>query len=285
MSHSDSSQTIIIADAFSTDRPFSGNPAAICVLPTACDDNRWMQGVAGEMNLSETAFVHPVDEGFRLRWFTPTVEVDLCGHATLATAHVLWSEGHLDLNSEARFVTNSGPLSATRDGDWITLDFPAEPQRPVEVPDQLSRALGTEPVYVGKNRFDLLAEVESEQVLRSLSPDFQLLAEIPVRGVIATSRCSSGEYDIVSRFFAPNCGVNEDPVCGSAHCCLTPYWSEKLGKDHLLAYQASHRGGILQLQNAGTRVHLSGRANTVMRGHLTAGPANCESSEAKSMIS
>lgn len=261
------SQEIIIVDAF-TDQPFAGNPAAVCVLPEP-RDAEWMQRVAGEMNLSETAYVYREEDAFRLRWFTPTMEVDLCGHATLATAHVLWSEGHLANDVPALFNTNSGRLTASRDGEWIKLDFPAEPPVDTETPDVLAAALGTTPIYVGKNRMDLLAEIDSEATLRALSPDLQLISAIPTRGVIVTCRCASGEYDFVSRFFAPNCGVNEDPVCGSAHCCLTPYWSAKLSKPELLAYQASARGGVLHLRLAGERVELGGRAVTTMRGQLT----------------
>jgi len=260
-------QSIIIVDAF-THEAFSGNPAAVCVLPGPRDD-KWMQSVAGEMNLSETAYVYPEEEGYRLRWFTPTVEVDLCGHATLATAHTLWSEGHLPMDQPARFHTNSGLLTAGRDGDWITLDFPAEPPTAAEAPADLTEMFGEVPAYVGRNRFDVLVELGSEEAVRTFRPDYQRLAEIPGRGVIITSRSESSEYDIVSRFFAPNCGVNEDPVCGSAHCCLTPYWSEKLDKQELLAYQASARGGVLRLKNRQTRVELAGRAVTTMRGELT----------------
>lgn len=259
-------QSIVIADAFAY-QPFSGNPAAVCVLDGPRDE-QWMQSVAQEMNLSETAFLYRQEKGYRLRWFTPTIEVDLCGHATLATAHVLWSEGHLRPDAVAHFVTNSGPLTATREGEWITLDFPAEPATDAAVPEQLAEALGVEPIYVGRNRFDLLVEIESEAVLRNLSPNYQQLAAIPVRGVIVTSRCASDDYDFVSRFFAPNCGITEDPVCGSAHCCLTPYWSDKLGETDLRAFQASPRGGVLRLGLRQDRVELSGQAMTVMRGAL-----------------
>ncbi len=260
-------QEIIIVDAFA-ERPFAGNQAAICVAPEPRED-AWMQSVAAEMNLSETAFLWRQDEVFRLRWFTPTVEVDLCGHATLAAAHVLWSEKYLDFGTTARFATNSGLLTADYDDGWIRLDFPSEPEAAAETPAQLAEALGVTPVYVGRNRMDLLAEVESEEVLKSITPDFRLLAEIPVRGVIVTAASASGDFDFLSRFFAPNCGVNEDPVCGSAHCCLAPHWSTKLGKSDLLAYQASSRGGVLRLRLNADRVELSGRAFTTLRGQLT----------------
>ncbi|TWU09027.1 putative isomerase YddE [Symmachiella macrocystis] len=180
------SQEIIIVDAF-TDQPFAGNPAAVCVLPEP-RDAEWMQRVASEMNLSETAYAYREEDAFRLRWFTPTMEVDLCGHATLATAHVLWSEGHLANDVPALFNTNSGRLTASRDGEWINLNFPAEPPVDTETPSVLAAALGATPIYVGKNRMDLLAEIDSEETLRALIPDLQLISEIPTRGVIVTCR-------------------------------------------------------------------------------------------------
>jgi PhzF family phenazine biosynthesis protein len=259
-------QRIIQVDAF-TARPFAGNPAAICVLSGPADD-RWMQNVATEMNLSETAFLHPVGDGFQLRWFTPVVEVDLCGHATLAAAHVLWEERHLSLNQSARFQTRSGLLTAERRGDWIELDFPAEPVEIAPVPDALSQALGVPILTAGRNRFDALVEVDSEETVRRLSPDFGRMAEVPVRGVIVTSRASSPGYDFVSRFFAPRLGIDEDPVCGSAHCCLGPFWGPRLGKTDLTGYQASPRGGVVRVRLAGPRLTLSGQAVTVLRGEL-----------------
>ena len=259
-------QTIIQVDAF-TNRPFTGNPAAVCVLPGPRDE-RWMQHVAREMNLSETAFLYREGDGFRLRWFTPTVEVDLCGHATLASAHVLWEEGHLAPEEPARFHTRSGLLTAERKGDWIELDFPAEPEAPATAPPELIQALGVTPTYVGRNRFDYLIEVESEEIVRNLRPDFGLLRTVPMRGVMVTSRADSAAYDFVSRFFAPAVGVEEDPVTGSAHCCLGPFWQERLGKDEFVAYQASPRGGVVRVRVAGARVYLGGQAVTVMRGEL-----------------
>lgn len=256
-------------DSFSA-RPFGGNPAAVCILDAPAEPC-WMQSVANEMNLSETAFLHPEGEHFRLRWFTPVSEVDLCGHATLAAAHVLWEERHLELDQPARFETRSGPLTATRNESWIELDFPAEPAESYEPPDGLTDALRASATFVGRNRFDLLVEVESEVVLRRLTPDIGRLAAIPVRGVIVTARAVEGSgFDFVSRFFAPRLGVPEDPVCGSAHCALTPYWAEKLGKPSLLAYQASERGGVLRLRAHGRRVGIGGQAVTVMVAELRA---------------
>ncbi len=259
-------QRIVQVDAF-TDQPFAGNPAAVCVLPGP-RDARWMQNVAREMNLSETAFLYPEGDGFRLRWFTPAVEVDLCGHATLASAHVLWEEGYLAPEKPARFYTRSGLLTAERRGEWIELDFPAEPAAPASAPPQLIQALGVTPKYVGRNRFDYLIEVESEEVVRNLAPDFGLLRSVPMRGVMVTSRADSAPYDFVSRFFAPGAGVDEDPVTGSAHCCLGPFWRERFGKDEFVAYQASARGGVVRVRVAGERVYLGGQAVTVLRGEL-----------------
>ena len=263
---------IIQVDAF-TDRPFAGNPAAVCMLPEAgaWRDAHWMQQVAREMSLSETAFVLKQADGFGLRWFTPSVEVDLCGHATLASAHVLWEEGHQPPEEPVRFHTRSGLLVAMRRDRWIELDFPAEPARAVDAPAGLARALGLAPqdmCCVGHNRFDYLVELASETHVRQLAPDPGLLRAIPTRGVIVTSRMYSGEFDVVSRFFAPRVGIDEDPVTGSAHCCLGPFWSGRLGKDQLLAYQASARGGVVRVRVRGDRVSLAGQAVTVLRGEL-----------------
>jgi PhzF family phenazine biosynthesis protein len=260
-------QRIVQVDAF-TDRPFGGNPAAVCVLPGPRDGG-WMQDVAREMNLSETAFVHREEDGYRLRWFTPTVEVDLCGHATLAASHVLWEEGHLPLEQPARFQTRSGLLTARRDGAWIELDFPSKPvgARPAPV-ELLAEALGLEVRHAGMSEYDCLVEVESEAAVRAVRPQIARLAEVPVRGVIVTARAAGGEFDFVSRFFAPNVGIDEDPVCGSAHCCLRPYWSARLGKDDMLGHQVSARGGVIRVRVRGPRVHLGGRAVTVLRGEL-----------------
>lgn len=254
-------------DAF-TDKPFRGNPAAVCILKEAADA-AWMQNVAKEMNLSETAFLLPQGEGFNLRWFTPAVEVDLCGHATLASAHVLWELGYLKLDATAQFFTRSGLLTASRQGDWIELNFPVTPpEKVMSFPDNLAVALGVSPKYVGKNQFDYLIEVDSEEIVREMQPNFTLLKTFPVRGFIVTSLASKPEYDFVSRFFAPGAGIDEDPVTGSAHCCLAPFWREKLNKNEFLAYQASARGGIIRVRSHQDRVYLGGQAVTVLRGEL-----------------
>jgi PhzF family phenazine biosynthesis protein len=260
---------IVQVDAF-TDRPFAGNPAAVCIMP-APGDERWMQQVAQEMNLAETAFLHPLDDGYNLRWFTPTVEVDLCGHATLASAHALWEGRYLAPDAEARFHTRSGLLTARRDGAWIELDFPATPAEPGAAPAELTRALGVAPLSAGKSRFDYLIEVDSEQTLRAMRPDIAALRDLSMRGVIVTARASTPDYDFVSRFFAPNFGIDEDPVTGSAHCCLGPFWAEKLGKAELVGYQASARGGVVRVRVEGARVRLGGQAVTVLRGELATG--------------
>lgn len=260
--------SIVQVDAF-TSKPFGGNPAAVCVLPSA-RDAAWMQNVAIEMNLSETAFLVRQADGFNLRWFTPAVEVDLCGHATLASAHVLWEAGHLKSGEQARFHTRSGLLTADKRGDWIEMDFPVKADEPAEAPVRLGEALGTELKYVGRNKFDYIVELESEAVLRATKPNFSLLAEIPVRGVIVTARSANNGFDFVSRFFAPGSGVNEDPVTGSAHCCLTPYWSGRLKKTALTARQVSARGGVLRLRHDGDRVGIAGQAVTILRGELSA---------------
>jgi PhzF family phenazine biosynthesis protein len=253
-------------DAF-TNKPFSGNPAAVCILPEPRDDP-WMQSVASEMNLSETAFLVKQQDGYNLRWFTPVAEVDLCGHATLASAHVLWEEPHLRLDQQARFHTRSGLLTADRRGDWIEMDFPATPEESAPSPAGLAEALGASPRYVGKNVFDYFVELESEDVVRNLRPDFSALEKLPVRGVIVTAISNSGEYDFVSRFFGPQTGVAEDPVTGSAHCCLGPFWGKRLNKDQLVGYQASARGGVVRVHLGGDRVYLQGQAVTVLRGEL-----------------
>ena len=258
--------TIVQVDAFAN-RPFAGNPAAVCILPTPRDD-AWMQSVAREMNLAETAFLHPENEGFRLRWFTPTVEVALCGHATLASAHVLWQDGHLAADRQARFHTQSGLLTADRRGDWIELDFPATPPAPAPAPAGLAAGLRAAPRWVGRSTFDYLVELDSEDAVRSVKPDLAALERIEARGVIVTSRATTAGYDFVSRFFAPRSGVPEDPVTGSAHCALAPFWSERLGRSEMTAYQASARGGVVRVRIAGDRVVLGGQAVTVLRGEL-----------------
>ena len=234
-----------------------------------------MQDVAREMNLSETAFLvpksaKPQEDGYTLRWFTPAVEVDLCGHATVASAHVLWEEGHLPLGSPARFHTRSGLLLADRRGEWIELDFPLTIAEPADPPPQLLEALGARAKFVGKNKFDYLVEVESDEQLRALAPDHGKLRQLPVRGVIATARSASREFDFISRFFAPGSGIDEDPVTGSAHCTLGPYWTGQLGKLEFTAYQASARGGVVRVRLNGNRVMIGGQAVTVLRGEFVA---------------
>ncbi len=259
--------TITQVDAF-TSEPFGGNPAAVCLLPAPADP-LWMRRVAREMNLSETAFLVRRETGeFDLRWFTPAVEVDLCGHATLASAHVLWEEGHLPADAPAIFHTRSGRLSAQLRAGWIEMDFPAEPDEPAPVPDGLTGALGTEPTYVGRNRFDYLVEVDTQTTVQRLTPDYPRLAEIDTRGIIVTARADMDNVDFVSRFFAPNTGIAEDPVTGSAHCCLGPYWQRRLGRDTLTARQVSERSGLVKVVVRGKRVTLSGQAVTILRGEL-----------------
>ena len=259
-------QEVFQVDAF-TDRPFAGNPAAVCPMagpPTEA----WMQAVAREMHLSETAFFWPEGDALRLRWFTPGGEVELCGHATLATAHVLWESGWLERRDPALFETLSGRLSARSDGDLVVLDFPSLEGEVIEPPSRLAAALGTTPVAVSKARFDLLVELGDEQEVRRLVPDFRALAELDCRGLAVTAASDGAPYDFISRFFAPKFGIDEDPVTGSAHCQLAPYWSAKLGKREMLAYQASARGGVVRVTLRGERVELAGRAVTVLRGEL-----------------
>jgi PhzF family phenazine biosynthesis protein len=253
-------------DAFA-DKPFTGNPAGVCVLPGPKDDT-WMQNIGREMNLSETAFLLKQADGFSLRWFTPAVEVELCGHATLASAHILWETGLLAHQEAARFHTASGLLTAERRANEIELDFPAIPDEPAEAPEGLAEILGAEPRNFRKSRFDDLVEVASEDVVRGLRPDFTRLKTLPVRGIMVTSRASTPGFDFVSRFFGPAVGIDEDPVTGSAHCCLGPYWSKRLGKTDMVAYQASARGGVVGVTVLGDRVRLRGKAVTVLVAEL-----------------
>lgn len=256
---------LFIVDAF-TDRPFAGNPAAVCLLKGWPDD-AWMQSVASEMNLSETAFTWKREDGvWPLRWFTPAVEVDLCGHATLATAHVLFEAGIAKPGTTIRFETRSGILTAEQRENEIELDFPAKPATAAEAPPGLLEALGVTPRFVGRNQFDYLVEVGSDAEVRAAKPDFQKLAGVESRGVILTA--AGAGHDFVSRFFAPTAGINEDPVTGSAHCALAVYWGEKLGKSEMVGYQASARGGVVRVTRVGDRVKLGGRAITALRGEL-----------------
>ena len=258
--------TVYQVDAF-TEKPFRGNPAAVCMLSEP-GDPAWMQDVAREMNLSETAFIYRRDDGFNLRWFTPAVEVELCGHATLASAHVLWEFGLLGKDEKARFHTASGLLTAQRKENEIELNFPATPPEAVHAPEGLEDALEIEAGYVGKSRYDYLIEVDSEGAVRNLKPDFGKLRDLPVRGIMVTSAASTEGFDFVSRFFAPGAGVDEDPVTGSAHCTLGPFWRDRLKKDEMMAYQASARGGVVRVRVESERVFLSGHAVTILRGEL-----------------
>ncbi len=264
------SATMIQVDAFVVpgSRGFSGNPAGVCLLDGARED-AWMQGVAAEMNLAETAFLRKRADGYDLRWFTPVVEVDLCGHATLASAHALWEQGLLGPDEPARFHTRSGLLTARACGEQIELDFPAEPAKATDPPADLLAGLGGVAVRrIARNRFDYLVELESEEAVRSLDPDFRTLRRLGERGVIATAQSDAGGFDFVSRFFAPACGIDEDPVTGSAHCCLGPWWSERLDRTEFVAFQASARGGVVRVKVNGNRVILGGEAITVFRAEL-----------------
>jgi PhzF family phenazine biosynthesis protein len=260
------SVSLLQIDAF-TDRLFAGNPAAVCLLRSPAPDT-WMQALATEMNLSETAYPLPEGDGYRLRWFTPTVEVDLCGHATLASAHALWEEGRAPRDAALRFQSRSGPLTARwRDG-WIELDFPATRPGPGEPPPELGRALGVKPAHVMRAGDDWLVEVDSAGEVRAARPDPIRLTRIGVQGAILTSQSDESRYDFVSRYFAPGFGIPEDPVTGAAHCALGPYWERKLGKSKFLAFQASARGGVVGVEVRGDRVLLRGQAVTVFRSEV-----------------
>lgn len=256
------STRIVQVDAF-TSHPFAGNPAAVCMM-SGPGDEAWMRNVAREMNLSETAFLYPDRDDYHLRWFTPAVEVDLCGHATLASAHVLWEDGHIPVDLPARFHTRSGLLTCCRREDWIEMNFPAKVAEPATPPRQLADAIGVELLFTGRNAFDYMVEVNDEATVRSIRPNHHLLKQLPVRGVIVTA--GGTDYDFVSRFFAPGAGVEEDPVTGSAHTALAPFWSERLGKTEMVGYQASARGGVVKVRVEGDRVILGGQAITVLRG-------------------
>lgn len=255
-----------LVDAF-TGTPFRGNTAAVCILEKAVDTG-WMQQVATEMNHPETAFLLPISGGWNIRWFTPFQEVDLCGHATLASAFVLWESGKVKSGQPISFDTRSGTLVARKEGEWITLDFPAEPVTAAGPVPGLSKALGVEPVFTGRNRFDILAELPSADDVCSLDPDMGAIAALLTRGVIVTAVSDLPQYDFVSRFFAPSIGVAEDPVTGSAHCCLGPYWGEKLKKTSLVGFQCSARGGLVHVTLNGDRVILGGHAVHVFSGKL-----------------
>lgn len=251
-------------DAFARE-VFHGNPAGVCIVGDA--DAEWMQHMADEIHVSETAYLTPAADGYDLRWFTPATEVDLCGHATLASAHVLYTEGYAEPGETLTFHTRSGNLRARLIDGMIELDFPQKPPEPADPPPRLLEGLGVTPVYVGRNNDDYIVEIEDETILRGLKPNFSCLGEADARGTIVTAR-SQGEYDFVSRFFAPRVGVSEDPVTGSAHCCLAPYWSGILHKDTFHAYQASSRGGELWLRLSEGRVFIRGYAVTVYTGEM-----------------
>lgn len=263
---------IFTVDAF-TDKPFSGNPAGVCLLEKNKDDG-WLLNVAAEMNLAETAFLRKEPGGFNLRWFTPKVEVELCGHATLASCHILWQEGILRPDEEAVFNTVfSGRLTAKKNGDEITLNFPSIPVKESKSTPELEKALGVKPQFVGDcgvAEYNWLVELSSEEEVKNLKADFNLIAKLPKFGVIVTAKSEGKNYDFLSRYFAPAKGVNEDPVTGSAHCSLAPYWAAKLDKKEMNAYQASERGGYLKVRLEGDRVLLIGKAVTVLEGYLTA---------------
>ncbi|MBI1947936.1 MAG: PhzF family phenazine biosynthesis protein [Deltaproteobacteria bacterium] len=262
------SRPLWLIDAF-TDHPFAGNPAAVTFLDEPKDD-AWHHAVAAEMNQAETAFLSPHADGFGLRWFTPAVEVDLCGHATLASAHFLFETGRVPTGGTARFHTKSGVLTATRADGLIALDFPATPAVDAPTPAELVEALGVTPEWVGRSIFDVVCRYADAANVRSMKPDMARLARVPARGVIVTAPGDTPGVDFVSRFFGPEVAVPEDPVTGSAHCALGPLWAERLGKTSLCGYQASARGGFVQVEVLGARVRLGGRAVTVVKGELFA---------------
>lgn len=260
---------VYTADAF-TDGPGSGNPAAVCILEKEMPE-RTKQRIASRVNLSETAFLLKKDGVFELGWFTPETEVDLCGHATLASAHILFTLGIIPEAEDAVFSTKSGVLTASRKNDLIEMDFPSEEPWEVEVPEDLLKAISSVPLYVGRNRFDYIALYESEETIRNAVPELGHVGKLDSRGLIITSVSSSDRYDFVSRFFAPNAGIEEDPVTGSAHCCLCPFWSLRLGEKELTGYQASERGGLVHTRFLEERVCLSGKV--IVTGNFEIDPA------------
>jgi PhzF family phenazine biosynthesis protein len=257
---------IFTVDSFSH-QPFRGNPAGVCVLREPMDEIT-QRMIARELNLSETAFLQDHGDHYKLRWFTPEVEIDLCGHATLASAHVIWQEGLRPTSEQLRFRTRSGLLTATKNGEWIELDFPAYQVEPVADMTPIAAAIGA-PVLSAwlSSSQKVLAELESSAQVKSLRPDFSAIAQAAPHGLIVTAQ-SEPPFDFVSRFFAPAYGINEDPVTGSAHCVLVPYWSQKLGKKELYAFQASARGGELKLRLEGDRVKIGGQATTIMKANM-----------------
>lgn len=261
---------ICVVDAFAA-APFQGNPAAVCVLPGPAGAD-WMQSVAAEMNLSETSFVvERAEGGWDLRWFTPAVEVSLCGHATLAAAHALWETGRAAAGQAIRFHTRSGWLTCVPHDGGIRMDFPAREVEAAEVPVGLREALGVDLRWSGRAVEDLFVEVVHAATLRAMEPDLAALARFPVRGVIVTAPSDLPGYDFLSRFFAPGAGVPEDPVTGSAHCALATFWGRRLGRTRMKGWQASRRGGEVGVEWSGDRVHLIGRAVTTWRGEWLGG--------------
>jgi predicted PhzF superfamily epimerase YddE/YHI9 len=258
--------SVVHVDTFAS-APFTGNPAAVCLLRDERSD-AWMRAVGQEMNLPATAFVTPRPDGFGLRWFTATAELELCGHGTLASAHALWETGALPAGEPARFHTCGGLLTAVQREGWIEMNFPAVPEERATPPTDLLEGLGVSPLYVGRSSLDYLVEVESDEIVRAVRPDFRRLATIPVRGFIVTSRSHAGPEDFVSRFFCPARGIDEDAVTGSAHCCLATYWNRRLARLTFSARQLSARGGVLKVTLDGDRVRLAGQALTVSRGEL-----------------
>jgi predicted PhzF superfamily epimerase YddE/YHI9 len=257
---------IIQVDAF-TAEPFRGNPAGVCVLDEWASEE-WMQAVAAEMNLSETAFLVRQGKGFAIRYFTPMVEVPLCGHATLASAHVLWEEGIVPGEETIALCASGGPLAAGREGEWIRLDFPAIPATEAAIPEGLSEALGAEILGAYQSwESGYLVELASVETVRGLEPDFTRLRAFGP--IVATAQGTpAAGCDFVSRFFAPSLGIDEDPVTGVAHCSLAPFWAERLGPHELVGHQLSRRGGVVKVRARGERVDILGQAVTVMHGEI-----------------
>jgi PhzF family phenazine biosynthesis protein len=231
-------------------------------------ETAWMQSIAREMNLSETAFVHPQQGGYHLQWFTPQVEVDLCGHATLATAHILWQTGLVKAAESVRFFTRSGWLTASQCKDLIEMDFPSAPVAPMDVSEEIITAVGARPDYTFISHDKWLFEYADESIIRQLKPDFAALKQRTGSALAVTAPSSTPAFDFVSRYFAPWIGIDEDPVTGSAHCTLGSYWAHKLGKNHLTAFQASARGGIVHVRISDDRTYVGGKAVTVFAGEL-----------------
>ncbi|MGH8014632.1 MAG: PhzF family phenazine biosynthesis protein [Candidatus Zixiibacteriota bacterium] len=257
---------IVQIDAF-TGEPYKGNPAAVCLLKAPADE-KWMKNVAREMNLSETAFLYPIKDGYHLRWLTPKAEVNLCGHGTLASAHFLYEDGHEPVNKPIAFKTKSGWVSASKNGDLITLDFPLQKPKKIKPPRGLLQALGAKPVYVGRYADSYFVQFAKAKTVRELKPDMMALEKLPLPKVCVTAPSDSDKFDFVTRRFSPKIGINEDPVNGNSHTALAPYWGEILNKTKLRSLACSERGGELFVETAGDRVKISGRAVTVMRARL-----------------